>query len=142
MQKIIGLRKMARTSGRSMCGTWPVQNPIGPSFAMPDTTTVTNVNSAKAAGRRQGPGRRAGPGEHAEQVAGQDEEKQRQQKGHEAIGIVAADGRPGHLIANEHDHRLQRVGPGPLGHAVALQLPGQTDEDHHQQRPPPPPRSP
>ena len=46
---------------------------------------------------------------------------------------MVANGRPGDLVANEDDHRLQRVGPGPLGHAAPLELAGESNENHHQQ---------
>ncbi len=109
MTKSIGMRKMASTPGNSMCGTMPVQNFTAPYFCIPAPITTRNVASGHGGGHGQRSGRRSGPGEQSHQIAEEDEEEHRPDEGQEAVGVVAADGRPGDLVAKEDQDCFEQI---------------------------------
>ena len=65
--------------------------------------------SARAAVTLMLPVAEAPPGNHSQQIVEQHEEEDRPEVRQEAIGPVAADRRPGHVVADEKQHRLEHV---------------------------------
>ena len=51
----------------------------------------------------------APPGNHSQQVVEQDEEKNSPEVWQEAVGPVTADRRPGDIVANEKENRLEHI---------------------------------
>ncbi len=76
---------------------------------MPEKTTVRNVMNASAPVVAKAPVAEPPQGSRPNRLQPTHEEEHGQQVRHEAIGVVPADGGPGHFVANENDHRLEQV---------------------------------
>ena len=87
----------------------------------------------QAAGHVDAGRRRAEQRDQAEQVAEQDEQEQRPQERRELVGVVFADGRPGDLVADEGQQRLETCSTTALGQVAVFGPAGQRDEDQRDQ---------
>ena len=121
--------------GTSRCGTIPSQNPTAPISRDPGDDHRPQGH------QRQHPrdvdvARGRGPaGDHPQQVAEQDEEEEGPQERQELVRPVPADRRPGDVVADEQDHRLEQVHEPAAADRVPRRVPRQRD-DHgrHQDR--------